>query len=586
MCHNPPDAELLALIEAFVGAASWSESRAIVTRHPELLSDRADALLGGYPPVYREVLRDARRAGIRQAFDAVSTQGVPEGLRASWLAAIRAREEADADNNAGKRDRSILLLSRLVADPLFSQATPHMQATMAYVLGLAAINRFFEEHRDSDLELAVAGFAACVAAAPEPHHLTALGNVHGIRYEHHEDTADLLAAIDAGRRAVALSDEDDPVVLHDLAVNLGIWYELDGATEILNEAITTSARAIRAGSATEFLPTLLSTLTNCLTIRYEHRGSLSDLEEAIDTARRAIDLDGDTSEAAMLRATLGDLLQLRFARDRDPATLAEASAILEGAAAELPPGSLPAAICLGHLGNVHLNRFETGEDTLPAAEDAFRRAIGGCPPGSPHITRLWNGLGLTLLACGDVEAAIGAFREAGEEDPLARGNLASAHRARHDVQGRPEDLAAGIEGFEYAVTAALGRQPEIALDVGRRWAEWATVRQAWTEAAKAYRLAVDAARWLFRAQHERGAWEMWLRTEADLAAGAAYAFVRAGGPKEAAAVLEGGRARVSAEALHDPVRLRARLGVLADRYARASRHVRELESVSLSKLLE
>ncbi|GAA2216430.1 hypothetical protein GCM10009850_118990 [Nonomuraea monospora] len=596
MSHDPADADLRLLIEAFAAAESWSESRDLVLEHPRLLSARADAMLAEYPPVYREVLARARHVGVRQAFDEVSTQGVPEGLRTLCLAAIRAREAAEVSGDEGERDEVVRLFSRLVSDPRFAEATPHMRATMNYVLGLAAVERFYVRDAPEDLDLAVAAFAASADVVPEPDHLTALGNVHGLRYERGGETADLLAAIAAGRRATAAQGGGDAsVAWHDLAVNLGIWYELEGSPETLDEAVVIATRATRADADPELLSAFLSTLANCLIIRYEHRGALADLHAAIDTARRAIDLDDGGPESATLHASLGGLLHLRFARDRRAATLAEAALVLEQASAALAPGSLPAAICLGQLGNVHLSRFENGEDALPAARDAFQRAVAGCPLGSPHSAHLWNGFGLALLHSGELDAAMTAFGRAGTDDPLARGNLATAHRLRHDALGDPADIEAGRAHFTFAVHRALVRQPEIALDVGSRWGRWAIARRSWPEAARAYRGAVVAARRLFLAQHERGAWTSWLLTEGDLAAQAAYAFVRAdaengdeaaesdrvehaGGAVEAVVVLEGGRARVSEEALNDPARLRARLGSLADRYALASRRARAAEN--------
>ncbi|MFC6083777.1 hypothetical protein [Sphaerisporangium aureirubrum] len=627
-------AALRKLIGRFAGADSWGESRRIVERHPELLSGTADEVLAEWIGAeddphtvrvlvyHRDLLRAVRRDGVDAAFAAVLTDGVPEGLRDAWRAAVEAREVVEAGGDGAARDRAFALLSALTGHPLFPEAPASGRATMTYVLGLAAMERFHVRADDATLDLSVTAFQACADATPEespdrPDHLAALGNVLGIRYERRGAPGDLRAAVGAVAAAVRLlgpQADRRPIILHDLAVHLGMLYELDGDPDLLDEAIEASWRAVAADDTPT--PHFLGNLANCLTTRYERSGALADLDNAVrtaehglaaalgtaergfapaeGTAERGLAAAEGSPEAAMARGTLGHVLQLHHARTRDRATLDRAVRLLRRAASDLPAESMYLPVCLGNLGIAHLTRFEGGAgwEALESAESAFTRALAACPPRSPQAAFLWNGLGLTLLARnpperaapGALDGAIRAFTEAvrnapatGHVRPAVRANLALAHSRSYDAGGHWTDLAAGVASYRQACAEALDRQVEIALETSRLWAAWAATRASWPEAAQAYRIALEATHQIFRRQHTRTARETWLHTGKDLSAEAAHALINASAPQEAATALESGRARLLSESLTDPTRLHAHIGTLATRYEAASHRVHALE---------
>ena len=77
---RPDPTQILRAFQDFVRARSWGASRRVVKRHPELLSDEDDALLGQLAEAqedertrqvveeHRALLRRCREAGIKAAF--------------------------------------------------------------------------------------------------------------------------------------------------------------------------------------------------------------------------------------------------------------------------------------------------------------------------------------------------------------------------------------------------------------------------------------------------------------------------------------------------------------------------------------
>jgi hypothetical protein len=612
-------AELARLVGAFVAADSWSESRDLVERHPELLSDLADSLIGEMAAAaegnadhqaarafatHRALLRRCREAGVAAAFDEVVGAGVPAALRSSWSAAAEAEERYRAGGNPADLDDAVAAFTALTAHRLFSGAPAEIQARASYSMGTLLIGRFLRSARQADLDGAVERFQAAVDAtstdaADRPDRLTALGNALGIRYEEQGEDRDLMAGIDAVDEAVRILPSDAeqlPSLLLNLAANLGVRYELRGDPDDLEAAIDAAQRAVVAGAASPELPSLLANLVNALADRYERSGSLEDLRSAVDQAERAVAAGGDLPDPS-LQATLGTVLQLQYDRDNRPRTLDRAIASLQQAAAALPPGS-QLALCLGSLGNALLNRVElTGATTdLDAALHAFRQALTQSDPQSPRTPLLWSGLGRALLARSgraeaepdDLEAAVSALERAARTGATSApvhavlvSNLAGAYRTRYERDGQTTDLTAAVNAYHQASLEALDRQAEVALEAAASWGDWASERASWQEAAGAYELGLRGAERLFRTQFGRADKEIWLGAASGLPVRAAYAAVRTSRDQEAVAAMERGRAQLLAEALqYDRADLRflhEQRDALARRYEAAARRVRELE---------
>ncbi len=115
------------------------------------------------------------------------------------------------------------------------------------------------------------------------------------------------------------------------------------------------------------------------------------------------------------------------------------------------------------------------------------------------------------------------------------------------------------------------------------WGNWALERRGWQEAADAYGYGRQAMDRLFQGQIDRVAKESWLKEAQGLPANAAYALARLGRLEEAVEVLEGGRARLLAEALEGNRRDLERLetlghGDLLARYRAAADRIAGLQA--------
>lgn len=592
-------------VARFVGADSWSGSRVVVERHPELLTDAADALLTQMAGetgdantaqafrTHRDLLRRCRERGVAAVFDELIAPGVPADLRARWAAAEQAheryRDDADPNTLAAVIERT----AAVMRDPLLADVPAEARAGIARTAGVLLVERYLLDAEPADLDAAVEMFEMAVAAAAPgtaewSENLSALGNALGMRYEDHGEQADLDAGIDALREALlpeTLGPEDRRVLLHNLAANLGVRAEIFGDPADLDAAIEYAHDGVDASGEHDGLPVFLNTLTNLLVNRYERDGVLADLRDAAAAAERGIALE----PLPELVATLGAVRQLQFDRDRNPATLDAAVVLLRQAADDLAGPHLP--ICLGHLGNALLTRFELVQHRtdLDEAQAVFDRALAATDPRSPRAAALRSSLGLTLLeryrhAGGPLVDAVsaleGALRDGAAETrirPFLLTNLAYAREAQHQRSRTERDLAAAVEAYRQACQEGLAQQLEIALISARRWGAWASRRASWAEAAGAYDVGLDAAERLWRGQAGRADQEIWLGAAQGMPDRASFARARAGEPHRAVVVLELGRARLLAEALRGgPDQLAAQAPALADRYQRAAARFRNL----------
>jgi 2-oxo-4-hydroxy-4-carboxy--5-ureidoimidazoline (OHCU) decarboxylase len=107
---------LMALLQQFINAPSWDQSRRVLEQHPELLTPEADALLGRVLEHYRDdpravrmltehrdLLRRCRAEGVEAAFaDLESGDAAPEAA----LRALMERAESDPEARAVLEERA------------------------------------------------------------------------------------------------------------------------------------------------------------------------------------------------------------------------------------------------------------------------------------------------------------------------------------------------------------------------------------------------------------------------------------------------------------------------------------------------
>ena len=217
---------------------------------------------------------------------------------------------------------------------------------------------------------------------------------------------------------------------------------------------------------------------------------------------------------------LGTGLSARYARTGQLADLEEAIRVWQGVVGRTPPDSLELPIHLSTLGTGLRDRYAlTGQ--LADLEEAIRvcqEAVGRTPPDSPKLPGYLNNLGNGL-------------------------------HDRYNRTGQLADLEEARTCYRHACSRGLSITPEEALRSARNWGERALERRAWQEGTEAYAFGRQAEDLLFATQIGRQAKESWLKEAQSLPANAAYALARRGRLEEATEALEGGRARLLAEAL-------------------------------------
>ncbi|PWH18343.1 MAG: hypothetical protein DDG60_00695, partial [Anaerolineae bacterium] len=202
-------------------------------------------------------------------------------------------------------------------------------------------------------------------------------------------------------------------------------------------------------------------------------------------------------------------------------------------------------------------------EDLEEAIRVLRQAVASTPPDSPdrpsRLNNLGNGLRDRYGRTGrleDLEEAIRVLRQAvastppdSPDRPSILNNLGTGLRARYGRTGRLEDLEEARNLYRQACSLAETGSQDVLLTASRAWGDWAFERQAWAEAAEAYRFTFPAIEHLFRVQFSRHGKESWIREIQGLPARAAYALLQIGQPERALEALEAGRARLLGEAL-------------------------------------
>jgi CHAT domain-containing protein len=193
--------------------------------------------------------------------------------------------------------------------------------------------------------------------------------------------------------------------------------------------------------------------------------------------------------------------------------------------------------------------FDLVERAVEEAPDERSRAYAEVHLASALLTRSHR----TGAASDDLDRAIEMLerQEAADDGAAARIELllASALVDRFRNLGKATDARRAAALFRTSLARPLPSSGEpLLLTSAWEWGDWALEREAWDDAAEAFRRATTAAEELYRANVASGA-SLWLKRTAGLAADAAYAAVRADNPMGAALVLEKSRFRAGSEAL-------------------------------------
>jgi hypothetical protein len=368
---------------------------------------------------------------------------------------------------------------------LGATATDHPQrAARLANLATALRNQFQHSGLAADLDAAIDAFRDAVAVASDDDRLLGLywwnmAITLWTRYGHRRTAADLDAAIDGFRQAVAVAITDQVRAMHlaDLSLALGARFDrtgemadLDAVIEALGGALagTPAGDPDRAG--------YLMRLSGALQVRYERTGAGADLERAVRTSRQAVAVSVDHPDRPESLWHLGNALVAQFRRTGVLAELDFAIDNHGAAVAATPVDHASRGLRLSNWGHALLVRFERAGDPedLQTAVGAFRQALTAARADDPDRATYLMNLGGALQArfastgtAADLDDAVQTDLQALAATPAdhpnrARclGNLANALRLRFGHAGAAADLDAAIEAGRQAVAATPDNHPD------------------------------------------------------------------------------------------------------------------------------
>jgi hypothetical protein len=304
-------------------------------------------------------------------------------------------------------------------------------------LGLARFRRYSDAGDLADLQQAIEALGTA-AEAGSAAAVSALGGALRERYHRLGDPADLDAAVDRHRAAVAQTAGDDPARpgwLSNLAVALADLAERDGAAALLDEAMELHDRALTlAGEDHADVLSIVSNRTAGLYSRFQARGDVHDVTAASDGLRAALRQDGLVGPGrARYLGQLGLLLAARHRATGVEADLHEAVTALREAVAGLPPTHPDRALLCTVLGSALTTRYVRYGAITDLDEGISWHETAAALPG-PVTSR-----------------------------PEALASTAYARRLRAERTGRATDVDAAIGASREAVAAAPGGDPPAGL---------------------------------------------------------------------------------------------------------------------------
>jgi hypothetical protein len=416
-------------------------------------------------------------------------------------------------------DDAVSFSDRVTQDPGFSDLHPEDIAATWSLGGAARIYRSRLADHPHDLDDAIAWCRRALDAASagdsnRPSYASNLATILAERYDRDKNQADLdeaLALFEWAVPAVRAAGRQASVALHNQGQALTELYNLNHDLAVLNRAIGVLREAIAdTAQPRSVAGGYLTSLGQALRARAEATSEPSALDEAVEVLRRAEDWTAGSDDHVAALVSLGNALLDRSEMGRGTQDLAESASYLEGALAQVSPGTPRWGHLASNLGNALLADFRaTGRrPSLRRARDLFRDAAGTFTDSSPDWEvclsnlaaclqelyeqtgelsfldeaidvfratvarapspeRLHN-FGVTLLArfkryqsADDLDHAISRFREAADVSPpvsvihaAATNSLGNALFLRFDLLGQDADMDAAISAHAEAVRSA------------------------------------------------------------------------------------------------------------------------------------
>ncbi len=395
--------------------------------------------------------------------------------------------------------------------------------------------------------------------------LVNLGTARHDRYEQIGQLEDLQKAIQHFREAIELTDSSSPGLLdcfYKLGGSLDDLFVHIGKAEHLAEAIRFLQKAVDGTApGDDDLPPRLSSLAGSFKNRYMLTGQLADMEAAVTLMRQALELVPSDSRVLhnMISYNLGLILMDRYERTEQEEDMRQAIELFQDAIEHFPKNSVSQADAYISLGNILRKRYHKRgqKEDLANSIVAIRRAAQMLPSDSSVLSRAYNDLGNALrdLYANTKELAtlnemIQVFESAlklapfeSTHRPITLSNLGGALRDRYILLAEQADLQRAKEDYVEACQRGMQLLPILTLETARSWGSWAADREDWTEAAQAYRYAIQAIEYLYRIQLLQTDREVYESSVSGIYDRAAYVMVRAGLPREAVTLLEQGRAK-------------------------------------------
>ena len=464
-------------------------------------------------------------------------------------------------------------------------------------LSLAERYRAFRSIVDLDEAIVYLRIAADVLSPEDPNGAGVVSNLVVCLLNFNERTGDAAAldeAIERGEAAIAAYDRSTQpwfAIVAATADGLIGRFERGGPTSDIDRAVELSWEATDGGrTRPELAGTAYNALGGALRARFGRDGNLEDLDQAISAYRISAETDKDPASLSNLGSALRKRASMTGSeQDLDAAldALAAATDASEDQSDEQAQNLMKMGLVL--LQRQRLRRTSDADD-LDSGIDHLRAAIEH-PAASTLVVRLSRiNLASALITRFEREREPVFLNEAVSlaamehtRSPLPpRGAvvLGRAFRHRYGYDQRADDLASGVDLLRHAARGGLESDVEAALEAATELTTWALERRSWEEASEAAELAARASDRALQIQLHSGRKYWWLRLSSDAPSDGAYALARLGRLQEAIDTIEGGRARLMAEALELDRKDLARLPELGheDLYRRFTAAAQRIEA--------
>jgi len=463
------DLHLPVLLDRFIAAPTWTQSRELAESLPELLTgDAAERLLrtaiqgflaAGIPSTARTIeasrilLRRCRDSGVATFAEYLEFAGIPDDLRARAIRAQEADSRAANDHGGGAADQTaayerVRAWQEIAAHPAAVAAPASFRRYAAARLTEALSARLDTEQGIETLqELATAMRAGLDALPPDSpmryYELAELGAVLSMSYEQAADSPTLDEAIAVLAEALELMPHDtaDRSSQLNLAARIRYGYELSDAYHTryqrssdpvdldLSIAILTELEPL-IEPFDEIQEGFRIALATLLHERFTAYGEVGDIDSAI---RLLEPLAEDPACPLGLLTNVGIYLRARYASLGWVQDLDRAELIHRQVLGRADPGSDDYVLAVNNLGIVYTSRYDSLyriadlEQALALLEQAVTRTRVGEEVLTLRVQSLAYAAVRRLMRPHDRDAATRAVRAAAQ---AAATDVAPAQRAR------------------------------------------------------------------------------------------------------------------------------------------------------------